>query len=146
MAAPRGRPVSARPRLTHLAGLLPAAVMLCVIWGEYGGDPLASVLAGIFALAAMAVFSIGARPSRLAFVAIGLGLTVWAMLSHDDWQAGLAAAIRSGCLIVALFTALSAIRSAAITSQEILETGRFLARQPPGLRYLALTFGGIFSG
>ncbi len=146
MAAFGGRPVSARPRLTHLAGLLPAAVMLCVIWGEYGGDPLASVLAGIFALAAMAVFSIGARPSRLAFVAIGLGLTVWAMLSHDDWQAGLAAAIRSGCLIVALFTALSAIRSAAITSQEILETGRFLARQPPGLRYLALTVGGHLFG
>ncbi|KGJ04844.1 hypothetical protein IT41_09290 [Paracoccus halophilus] len=134
------------PEITRLAGILPAAVMLCVIWAEYGGGRIAAILAGIFALAAVAVFSLDARFSRLAFVLIGIELTVWAMLSHDGWQAGLAAAIASGSLIVALFTALSAIRSAAVSSQEILETGRFLARQPPGLRYVALTVGGHLFG
>ena len=133
-------------RTSGLAGILPAAVMLCVIWGEYGGGTPAAILAGIFALAAVAVFSLNARPSRLAFVVIGLVLVVWAALIHDDWLSGVTAAIRSGSLIVALFTALSAIRSAAVTSVEIVETGRFLARQPPGLRYLALTIGGHLFG
>jgi hypothetical protein len=135
-----------RARLSWLAGLLPAAVMLCVIWAEYGGGVPANTLAGIFALAAVAVFSLDARPSRLVFVVIGLVLTVWAWASHADWQQGTIAAIRSGCLIVALFTALSAIRSAAVSSSEVVETGRFLARQPPGLRYLALTIGGHLFG
>lgn len=138
--------MSMQPRLTQLAGILPALVLICVVWMEFTGSATASMLAGIFAVAAAAIFCIDARPSRLAFVAIGLALTLWAMLSHDDWPAGMAAAIRSGSLIVALFTALSAVRSAAITSQEILETGRFLARQPPGLRYLTLTVGGHLFG
>ena len=132
--------------MSGLAGILPALVMLCVICGEYGGGAPAALLAGIFALAAVAAFSIGARASRLAFVVIGLALVIWAALTHDDWRAGVTAAIGSGCLIVALFTALSAIRSAAVTSAEIVETGRFLARQPPGRRYLALTIGGHLFG
>ncbi|RCW84068.1 hypothetical protein [Paracoccus lutimaris] len=139
-------PLPDRARLAWLTGVLPTAVMLCVIWVEYGGGAPASLLAGIFALAAVAAFSLDARPSRLAFVVIGAGLVIWAALTHDDWQAGTTAAIRSGCLIVALFTALSAIRSAAVSSEEIVETGRFLARQPPGLRYLALTIGGHLFG
>ena len=139
-------PLPDATRMSGLAGILPAVVMLCVIWGEYGGGSPAAILAGIFALATVAAFSIGARASRLAFVVIGLALVVWAALSHEDWRAGVTAAIRSGCLIVALFTALSAIRSAAVTSAEIVETGRFLARQPPGLRYLALTIGGHLFG
>lgn len=139
-------PVPEAMRVSGLTGLLPAAVLLCVIWGEYGGGTPAAVLAGIFALGTVAAFSIGARASRLAFVVIGLMLVIWAVLGHDDWPAGIGAAIRGGCLIVALFTALSAIRSAAVTSVEIVETGRFLARQPPGLRYLALTIGGHLFG
>ena len=134
-------PLPDAARMSGLAGILPAMVMLCVIWGEYGAGAPAAILAGIFALATVAAFSIGARASRLAFVVIGLALVVWAMLSHEDWQSGVTAAIRSGCLIVALFTALSAIRSAAVTSAEIVETGLFLARQPPALRYLAVTIG-----
>jgi hypothetical protein len=133
-------------RATALAGILPTAVMLCVIWLEYGAGETVARLAGVLALAAVAVFCIDARPSRLAFVVIGLVLTLWAALTHDDWQQGINAAIRSGCLIVALFTALSAIRSAAVSSEEMVETGRFLARQPPGLRYLALTIGGHLFG
>lgn len=133
-------------RLTQLAGILPAAVMLCVIWAEYDASPMVMLLASLLALAAVTVFCVDARPSRLVFVVIGIVLTVWAGLTHDDWQTGIAAAIRSGCLIVALFTALSCIRSAAVSSQEILETGRFLARQPPGLRYMALTMGGHLFG
>ena len=139
-------PLPDATRMSGLAGILPAVVMLCVIWGEYGAGAPAAILAGIFALTTVAAFSIGARASRLAFVVIGLALVVWAALSHEDWRAGITAAIRSGCLIVALFTALSAIRSAAVTSAEIVETGRFLARQPPGLRYLALTIGGHLFG
>ena len=69
-------------RTSGLAGILPAAVMLCVIWGEYGGGTPAAILAGLFALAAVAVFSLDARPSRLAFVVIGLVLVVWAALIH----------------------------------------------------------------
>lgn len=47
---------------------------------------------------------------------------------------------------MALYTALTAIRIAAMGSEEIVACGRFLAGQRPGLRYIALSIGGHLFG
>ncbi|MCL1484804.1 MAG: hypothetical protein MH208_11000 [Marinobacter sp.] len=57
-------------------------------------------------------------------------------------MAATALAAQRGAMVMALFTALTAIRNAAISAPAIVECGRFLARQRSGLRYTALTIGG----
>ncbi|MFQ8430136.1 hypothetical protein [Amaricoccus sp. W119] len=133
-------------RFAGLAGVLPAGVMLAMIAYEYTGHPVAAAIAGALSLGAVAAFGIKAPPSRTLFILVGLILTVWAAATRSDWLAGVGTAILRGSFIVALFTALTAIRNAAMSSREIVACGRFLARQPPGLRYLALTMGGHFFG
>ncbi|TPE52115.1 hypothetical protein [Amaricoccus solimangrovi] len=133
-------------RFAGLAGVLPAGVMLAMIGYEYTGHPAWTAIAGVLSVAAIAVFSLDAPPSRSAFVVVGLGLAGWAVATRPDWRAGLGTAIERGAFIIALFTALTAIRTAAMSSREIVACGRFLARQPPGRRYLALTLGGHLFG
>lgn len=134
------------PAIAMLAGLLPVAVTAAVIGLEHGGGAGVGLAADILAFATVAVLSLRVRCSRLAFVAIGLALVAWAAAVSPDWAEASLAAVRRGAMVVALFTALSAIRTAAMTSPEILACGRFLARQRPGLRYSALTVGGHLFG
>lgn len=98
------------------------------------------------ALSAVACFSWSAPRGRLIFVAVGLAQTVWALSVREDGFAAVGTAIARGGLIIALFTALAAIRAAASSSEDTMATGRFLARQPPGRRYAALTIGGHLFG
>lgn len=133
-------------RFAGLAGVLPAGVMLAMIAYEYTAWPAAAAIAGALSLGAVAAFAIKAPPSRTLFILVGLVLVVWAAATRSGWLAGVGTAIERGAFIVALFTALTAIRNAAMSSQKIVACGRFLTRQPPGLRYLALTMGGHFFG
>ncbi|WP_243263985.1 hypothetical protein [Sulfitobacter dubius] len=80
------------------------------------------------------------------FLAIGLALLLVAVATLEAWQGAVLTALSRGSFIAAFFTALTAIRSAAITDPNILDCGRFLAGQPPGRRYLALTLGGHLFG
>lgn len=136
-------PHSAR---TDLSGLLPVGVTFCVIMIEYTRSPLFTVLAQILAIATIAVFVLRVRASRAVFVLIGLTLLGWSALTRPDWTTAALTAVDRGAMVIALFTALSAIRTAAMSSQAILDCGRFLARQKPGLRYIALTIGGHLFG
>ncbi len=120
--------------------------MLCMIALEYTQAHIFGGLAGAFSVLSVMVFAPRIQTSRLAFVAIGAGLTVWAAATRPDWTEATLTALERGAMIVALFTALSAIRNAAMGSAGILACGRFLARQPPGLRYTALTIGGHLFG
>ncbi|QBX34286.1 hypothetical protein E4191_05810 [Paracoccus liaowanqingii] len=128
------------------AGLLPAGVTACMVAYEYTGLSHFALVASGLAVAAVAVFSFSVRASRVAFVLIGLALVIWAALTTTNWLAATATATQRGAMVMALFTALSVIRNAAMTSPEIVECGRFLARQRPGLRYSALTIGGHLFG
>ncbi|RJL19930.1 hypothetical protein [Paracoccus siganidrum] len=134
------------PRSAQIGGFLIAATMVATVPVEYGAGPVMGALSGGLAVAAMLLFALGAPMSRKAFVLIGLGLVLAAALLRADWLAGTMRAIGSGSFIVALFTALAAIRYVAAGSPQMIECGRFLARQPPGLRYLALTVGGHLFG
>lgn len=105
-----------------------------------------ALTASALAVAAVAMFSLGVRASRAAFVLIGLALVIWAALTTTDWIAATSVAAHRGAMVMALFTALSMIRSAAMSSPAIIACGQFLARQRPGLRYSALTVGGHLFG
>ena len=120
--------------------------MLATVVFEYTQSPVFGGLSVILCIAAVAAFVWRVAASRVVFVLIGLALTVWAAATRPDWSEAVIHALERGAMVIALFTALSAIRSAAMGSAAILDCGRFLARQPPGLRYTALTLGGHLFG
>lgn len=134
-------PISAR-----IGGILTAIALLATIPHEYGAGQGFAVAAATLLVGALALFSRTAPLSRLVFVAVGLALISWAAMTRADWAQATLTALTRGGFIIALFSALAALRSAAIGSQAILDCGRFLARQPPGRRYLALTVGGHLFG
>lgn len=96
--------------------------------------PLVVVVTGLYFLRV--------RNSRRAFIIVGLGLSVWLWIGHDDWQKVLANALDKSAFIAAFFAALATLRSVAETSPALRRAGNFLAAQPPGRRYAALTGGG----
>ncbi|PZU40774.1 MAG: hypothetical protein DI574_05280, partial [Acidovorax sp.] len=134
-------PVSAR-----IGGILTACALLATIPHQFGAGSGFAVIADLLLVGALAMFSLTARLSRLAFIAVAIGLVAWAAATRADWAHATLTALTRGGFIIALFTALSALRSAAVGSQDLLDCGRFLARQPPGRRYLALTVGGHLFG
>jgi hypothetical protein len=129
-------------RYFALAGFLPVGVVFLMISFEYTNHPPFAVAASVLALIAVAIFSFGVAVSRVVFVLIAIALVLWAALTHTNWMAATAIAAQRGAMVMALFTALTSIRNAAMTAPEIVECGRFLARQRSGLRYTALTIGG----
>lgn len=134
------------PASARIGGILTACALLATVPHQFGAGPGFAIAADLLLVGALGLFALTARLSRLAFVALGLVLAAWAAATRPDWSEALLTALTRGGFIIALFTALSALRSAAVGSQDILDCGRFLARQPPGRRYLALTVGGHLFG
>lgn len=134
------------PRSAQIGGILTALALLATVAHEFGAGRWAELAAALLLVGGLASFALSARAARLSFVAVGLLLVTWAGLTRADWAQATLTALSRGGFIIGLFTALSALRSAAIGSQAILDCGRFLARQPPGRRYLALTVGGHLFG
>ncbi|HEA53509.1 hypothetical protein LCGC14_1273560 [marine sediment metagenome] len=134
--------ISKPSRYFALAGFLPTGVVFLLIAFEYTGHSAFALAASVLALIAVAIFSFGVGASRVVFVLIAIALVLWAALTNTGWVAATAVAAQRGAMVMALFTALAAIRNAAISAPAIVECGRFLARQRSGLRYTALTIGG----
>lgn len=134
--------ISKLTRCSSLAGFLPAGVVVLMVLFEYTGNPALALVASVLAVVAVTIFSFGVRASQFVFVMIAIALVFWAALTNTEWMAATALAAQRGAMVMALFTALTAIRNAAITEPAILGCGRFLARQRAGLRYTALTVGG----
>lgn len=134
------------PPTARLGGALTVAALLATIGHQFGGGSGFAALASLCLAVALLLFVTSVRASRVAFMVVGAGLIVWAALTRDGWADAVLTASTRGAFIIALFSALSALRSAAMGSQAILDCGRFLARQPPGRRYLALTAGGHLFG
>ena len=123
-------------------GLVLIATALAVIVHEWLGLASAADLAAVGALAFLAIATPRARWSRQAFVATGIGLVVIAALSREGWLRLTIDALAQGAFIAAFFIALASLRNPAGTSPAIERCGQYLASQPPGKRYLALTAGG----
>ncbi|KQT86336.1 hypothetical protein ASG48_03625 [Aurantimonas sp. Leaf443] len=109
-------------------------------------DAAGSAVAGSLAAGTVLLFIALATPKaqrgRQAFVAVGTLLFLACVATRDDWPALGLRALSQGAFIGAFFVALASLRSPASTSPAIARCGRYLATQPPGRRYLALTGGG----
>ena len=133
-------------RTAELVGIPLVGVIFAMSVLEYGGPAPFAWIAGGLSLVAIAMSLPKLRRTHFIFLAIGLALVLYAAATREGWAAGVGRALLSGSLIIGVFTAWPALRSAAVGSPEIIECGRFLARQPPGLRYAALTMGGHLFG
>jgi len=111
----------------------------------YAGWPLAG-----YAAAPALVFYIALEWPRLRgnarlLVAACVALGLYAGFASGAWRKvfdGLAAS----CFYPAFLAALSFLRDAAASSPMVERAGRYLVAQPPGRRYVALTFGGHVFG
>ena len=127
-------------------GLVLIATAIAVLVHEWLGFALALDLAAFGTLVFLTLATPGARWSRQAFVATGLALVLIAAVTRSDWLALTVDGLGQGGFIAAFFIALASLRNPAGTSPAIERCGRYLASQPPGKRYLALTAGGhLFS-
>ena len=133
-------------RVDAFAGLLTILALFSILLFEFTGAPVAGVMAGLVPLAAICVLAPNARTTGRLFFLVGAALWIVAVSTRPDWAEGTLRALRNGGFVIALMAALGMIRAAAMGSARIVECGRFLTRQPPGLRYLALTVGGHLFG
>ena len=126
----------------RMGGIAMAGALLASIPHEFLALPVLSWIAIAFTLGGLVCFAPQVSRKAAIFLGIGAVLLMAAVALLPDWPEAVADAFVRGAFIAAFFTALTAIRSAAITDPGILDCGRFLAGQPPGRRYAALTLGG----
>ena len=87
------------------------------------------------------IMAFRASKSGFVFLSVCLVLTVALVFKNDDWQAILSASVFKTGFLVSFFSALTILRNAASTSPAMSKSGAFLAAQPPGRRYISLSFG-----
>lgn len=122
------------------AGLL---VFLTLAFGlrEWGADVPPLLIEGL-AFVILLLLGLRVRAARKAFLVAGMALSVWLAAAGEDWLSLSLDGLDKAAFIAAFFTALSTLRNVAETSPSLQRTGKFLASQPPGRRYAALTVGG----
>jgi len=126
----------------QLTGLLLLLTTALTIGAEWSHSALLGSSAGLAAFACLALLTFQVGWARRLFVVIAIGLTAWAWVVLPDWTTPIGRAFGSMAFITAFFIALACLRNAAAGSAAIVRCGLYLANQPPGRRYLALTFGG----
>ena len=113
---------------------------------EWTGEALTSWLAATTVILSVGLLWFQVSWPRRMFILVGLLLFTIAVATLPDWEEATMAGLRSSSFIAAFFTSLISLRSAAASSASITHCGRFLAEQPPGRRYLALSVGGHLFG
>ncbi len=142
-------PETAGPVRLKLSRLLAVVLLinaLMVIGVEWQASSLFAHGASISVLAFLVLATPLVGWSRRIFVLVGLALLGAAVLTRPDWVAITETGLQSAAFIAAFFAASATLRNASVTSPSISESGRFLAQQPPGRRYAALTAGGHLFG
>lgn len=128
--------------LTAAGALGLLATLIGTLGGEAFRSPLLYGLAwvglGLYLLDAWLHLGLKGR----GFLASGLVMAAVTALAVDAPAPALAAGLNRAVFIATLFTALGMLREAAGTSDLVRRCGLFLAGQPPGRRYAALTAGG----
>lgn len=123
------------------AGLLLFAITVLVVCKEWGADWTQAIKA-ILVLALVLILFFQVRLARKAFVAVALLISIALFMTNPDWLPIVLRGMETAGFIGAFFAALSTLRNVAGTSPAIQRAGTFLAGQPPGRRYAALTVGG----
>jgi hypothetical protein len=127
------------------SGIAISIVWLGFLVSELGGSRLADIAAG---LGLVWFFVRECRQfSRFAWINMfaAAALTVLT-LAIGRPASVLATAAHQAALLAALLTSMSFLRDPALVSPMVQSAGRALVQQPPGRRYLTLTFGGHVFG
>ena len=98
--------------------------------------PLLALIAVI-----VAIMAAGATQSGRVFLLVSAGLTAALLVVNDNWQSVLWDAVVKTGFLASFFSALTILRNAASSSPAMSKAGNFLAAQPPGRRYISLSFG-----
>ncbi|MFG6535173.1 hypothetical protein ACGYK6_09760 [Sulfitobacter sp. 1A15333] len=88
------------------------------------------------------ILALRSQAKELIFLAVAVTLTTLALATFQDAPARVLKALQTSGFIAAIFTALATLRAVAESSPAIRQSGQYLAAQPPGRRYVALTLGG----
>ncbi len=128
--------------LSRLTGGLLVSVTVLAVAREWSAAPWPGQVLPPLVAALTLVLAVQVRAARYAFALVALALTGALVAVEPDWLAITVKGAQTAGFIIAFFTALATLRSAAASSPSITAAGRFLAQQPPGRRYLALTLGG----
>lgn len=139
--------VSEARLVDRMTGLLICAVLAGTVLLRWGAGwawlPWAT---GIAFVAAIALMVPRVRWGRRAFVVVATILTLAAATRGEAGLAAMGTATLLAAFVASFFSALSTLGKAAESSPAIHRAGQFLAVQPPGRRYAALTLGGqLFS-
>ncbi|NEK23794.1 hypothetical protein GV827_15460 [Sulfitobacter sp. JBTF-M27] len=125
-----------------VAGLLLCVITALVVCKEWGLADWTQSVKPVLTLALVSIFVVQVRWSRKAFIAVALLISIALAVTDSDWLGIVVRGLETAAFIGAFFAALSTLRNVAETSPAIQRAGRFLAGQPPGRRYAALTGGG----
>ena len=126
----------------RLVGLMLVGITTLVMLAEWTGQAGYREWAAGLVVPLLLFLGASVRRARQVFIAVGILLVIGALLTRHDWLVMTTEALQTAAFIAAFFTALAALRDASSTSPSIQNCGRFLAAQPPGRRYAALTVGG----
>jgi len=126
----------------RLLGPLLLLISLAVAAAEWLDLRAVYVGAGGATALAWALIAPQVGKGRWPFLAMSAGLTAWALIGREAPWPLIERALVSAGFIAGFFVALAWLRSAASGSPAISRCGQFLADQPPGRRYAALTAGG----
>jgi hypothetical protein len=130
------------PASNRLTGGLLVAITGFEILSVWASSTLAETVLPWLVILTTLVLALQVRAGRYLFALVALALSAALIATNPDWRQIMQRGLMTAAFITAFFTALATLRSVAETSPAIRASGRFLAQQPPGRRYLALTLGG----
>lgn len=116
------------------------SVLIYLVSGAGWAQDVASLCLVLFIPLAFHLFKLREKLLLAAAVITGVAL-LW--LHPEAWPTILIG-LHRGAYFAAFMVTVGLLKDAAATSPSVLETGRFLTRQPPGLRYTALSAGAHF--
>lgn len=131
-------PVRTRDRL---AGAVLSLISVGALAEHYSG----LAFFGYLAIAAFLAFClVGQSYFRLRerlLLTVGLALSAVAFAGGPEGGEAVYRALDRAAFLAAFMLLMGLLRDAAVTSPAVVESGRFLTRQPPGRRYLAIAGG-----
>lgn len=127
-----------------------ALCLLAVCGGVLAKLYLDLHVAGSIASVALVAFAVLGRPffgfREFFLLSLAVALTVMAVATRSDVVPMVARALDRAAFLAAFMILLALLRDGAVTSPSVLAVGRYLTRQPPGRRYIALQTGGHLLG
>ena len=125
----------------RLFGWLIVLIIVLQAIFEWTGAAWVRVPLLIGLLLIVTMMALKATRGGAVFLLVCAGLTIALVAMTPDWESVMWGAVVKTGFLASFFSALSILRSAATTSEAMRKSGAFLAAQPPGRRYISLSFG-----